>query len=372
MIARYVFGFILLGSTAASAAPVERRTERIVADPALLRDNHLRADNLESRTIYLNRCRGGCTITRGQESATNNSSAILGVGTAYITEFQHGDAMWDQIVRCVEETYAPFNIKITDERPASGTYWMNIVAGTAQQAGMPQGVLGVSPSTASCPAGFLTNTVTFSFVNDPYAQPADVNEYCWIVAQETAHSFGLDHEALAGDAMTYIGLGQRPGSRHSFLDQSGSCGAYQPGDNGCYCPSIPTQNSYRAIHDIFGGSCADDDSCSELGDGLVCVAGNCVDGPDNEGGLGTDCDGDSSCSSGQCTESSEGSVCTEDCDPSGDDCPAGFSCLEHGSAGVCWPGGGGGCCSTSDEPPTGAIMLGFGLFVLVMRRRRAR
>ena len=372
MTSRYVLALALLSPAVVSAAPAEHRTERVVVDHSMLEIG--RADNLISRTIYLNRCRGGCTIPRGQESATGGTSSIINVGTAYLTEFAYSDQVWNDLVECVKETYAPFNIVITDERPASGTYWMNVVAGVSTQVGYPEeyGILGVSPSDGACPAGFLNNTITFSFVNDSYFSN-DVNAMCWVVAQETAHSFGLDHEALAGDAMTYIGLGIHPASRHEFLDQAGQCGATQPFDDGCYCGQTnPTQNSYQMIHDIFGGSCESDEQCEELGDGLVCAGGDCVAGPGEEGGLGEDCDDASACESGQCTQSSEGSVCTVDCDPDGNDCPSGFSCLANGNSGVCWPGGGGGCCSAGGETPTSAIALGFGVLMLVMRRRRAR
>lgn len=366
---------LLLSTTAlVHAAPnVQRRTEILPVETENVWVQNP-ADPLVSRTIYLNRCQGGCLIRQGQENAAANTSSIQISGQANYTEFSYGDDKWDQLVQCVRETYAPFNIKIVEDRPASGTYWMHVVAGTSTQFGFDQndGVLGVSPGTFQCPSPLLNNTITFTFVNDQFIDD-DVNEWCWIVAQETAHSFGLDHEALALDPMTYIGLGQLPTPRHDFKDENGACGAFQSGDQGCYCPSIPQQNSYQSILGIFGGACADDDACTEFGDGFVCIDGDCVAGPDVDGGLGTECADATECESGVCTESTNsGSYCTETCEGS-DSCPAGFECLD--GANVCWPsdgGGDGGCCSTGGGAPSGAILLGFAVGLAVLRRRRDR
>jgi hypothetical protein len=247
---------LAIGGSSVAHADIERRLDVIPVDSSQLDIAPFDAagpEAIESRVIYLNRCAGGCTITRGNDSAVNNTSGIIGVSTAHFTEWSYGDSEWNQLVQCVREVYAPFNISIVDSRPTSGVYWMNIVAGTAAQGGFENGVLGVSPGTNFCPSPLLNNTVTFTFANDPNTS-TDTNYLCWIAAQETAHSFGLDHEALANDAMTYIGLEDGTPPRHTFINQAGQCGAQSPGDNGCYCPSIPTQNSYSKILGIFGAS----------------------------------------------------------------------------------------------------------------------
>jgi hypothetical protein len=95
--------------------------------------------------------------------------------------------------------------------------------------------------------------VTFTFANDPYTS-SDTNYLCWIAAQETAHSFGLDHEQLTNDPMTYLGLNDATPPRHLFKNQNAACGADTGQGVQCYCPQYPQQNSYAKILGIFGAS----------------------------------------------------------------------------------------------------------------------
>ena len=67
---------------------------------------------------------------------------------------------------------------------------------------------------------------------------------CEIAAQEIAHAYGLDHEFLCDDPMTYLsGCG-----RKTFQDRTVSCGEYSA--RACKCSG--QQNSYRALIDRLG------------------------------------------------------------------------------------------------------------------------
>ena len=195
-----------------------------------------------SRLIYLNNCiaTNGCTIRPGFESSINDTSSIINQ-TANITEF-NAPEVWDEILQCVRDTYAPFNISVTDVDPGNVPHWENIVAGSPTQAGQPNGVGGVSPyDFNSC--SIISNSITYTFAN---IYNGDVNDICWTVAQETAHSFGLDHEYLQSDPMTYIYGGEK-----RFQDVDAQCGEDGPRD--CYCP-WNLQNSVEILNQIFGPS----------------------------------------------------------------------------------------------------------------------
>jgi len=103
----------------------------------------------------------------------------------------------------------------------------------------------------------------------------------------------------------------------------------------------------------------------------VCVMGLCVPGPDVSGGLGDFCQRATECVSQQCvTDDSGDMACVESCDRSAGSCPHGFACLPTGAdTGVCWESSGGGCCDAGTTP-TGPALLGLGLGVLLVRRRR--
>jgi hypothetical protein len=232
------------------AAPAGGRrfeVKRIGVDASqakMIPHEQLAAAEPPSRIIYLNRCAGGCEVRRGFESSINNTSEIIELSIANIPEFPYSDAVWDQVVQCVRDTYAPFNISITDQDPGNVPHWENIVAGSPGDVGMQQGVGGVSPYDFNA-CSILENTITFTFAE---VWGPDVTNLCWTAAQETAHSFGLDHEFLSTDPMTYL---EGSGTVKRFQDVDAQCGEYEARD--CYCP-WNLQNSVEILNQIFGPS----------------------------------------------------------------------------------------------------------------------
>jgi MYXO-CTERM domain-containing protein len=116
------------------------------------------------------------------------------------------------------------------------------------------------------------------------------------------------------------------------------------------------------------GSCANGASC---GSGTKCLGGVCYPDKDVVGGLGSDCTTAEECATGSCIGDGTTMKCTAQCDP-GLSCPSGFDCVETGGgAGVCWPGASeGGGCSTNGTPSGSFALLGLGLALLALRRRR--
>jgi hypothetical protein len=197
-----------------------------------------------SRVIYMNNCKagGGCQIKAGFDNSLTNTSQIPSSNTV-VQPFAYSDATWNAVVQCVRETYAPFAVQIVTERPTSGNYHMAIVAGVPQNVGEQQGVGGVSPF--GC--GYLANAISYSFAN---VYNGNVDAICWTVAQETAHSWGLDHKFDNRDPMTYLSSGP---SRKSFQNQAGSCGEFSA--RSCDCQYDGGKlNSFSEILQVFGGS----------------------------------------------------------------------------------------------------------------------
>lgn len=230
---------LIAGALAAISAPAgadarPRGTYRW-APPARVNAAPLRPS---SNVIYMNRCAGGCTVTPGFEDSRTNHSSII-ERTAVLDEFPHGDEAWDEVVACVRAIYEPFDIVVTDVDPGDQPHFETMVAGDPEDVGQPENVGGVSPFTC----GVIENAITFDFAN----LWTDMRQLCEVVAQETAHAFGLDHEYLCTDPMTYLtGCGEK-----FFRDQDAPCGEYEPRD--CMCGG-QTQNSYRRIVDAFSAS----------------------------------------------------------------------------------------------------------------------
>jgi uncharacterized protein (TIGR03382 family) len=218
-------------------------------DPALEGTTPAAPANV-SHIIYLNNCKpGGCTLHAGYDNSTTDTSSIPS-GTAQITAYSGSDATWAQVVACVRQTYAPFGVTIVTDRPAAGTnYHMAIVAGSPQNVGESNGVLGVSPF--SC--GYISNAISFTFAN---VEPSNVMDLCWTIAQETSHSWGLDHKYDNRDPMTYLDSGP---AMKTFQNQAGACGEYSARSCGCsYAGTGSAQeNSYAVIMSTFGSSAPD-------------------------------------------------------------------------------------------------------------------
>ncbi len=215
-------------------------------------------------TIYLERCRGSCTVTQGVNDARSNSSTIpQSAGTHMISEYRNGagdtgdlaNAEWNELLQCMKEVYSPFNVTVTDVRPTGSSYHMAIVAGIPGEIGLGSDILGVAPLASDCSP--QDNVISFSFANaHPQTETTSrVNNLCWTAAQESAHAFGLDHQyeflgdkrSACNDPMTYR---VDCGGRKFFRNASASCGEAQP--RPCRCGA--SQNSHAKLLTVFDAS----------------------------------------------------------------------------------------------------------------------
>ncbi len=186
-------------------------------------------------TIYMNR--NGGTIYPGNDDSSNQVSSIPN-SVSNMGAYSYGDASWSEVMTCIKDIYAPFNIEVTDVRPASGTYIECMTSGNPQDVGMGANVGGVSPYNC----GFIPQAIVYDFAE---VWGGDTRAICETAAQETAHAFGLDHEFYCPDPMTYLtGCGDK-----YFRDYTAQCGTYSA--QNCLCGGT-TQNSYQSILSMFG------------------------------------------------------------------------------------------------------------------------
>jgi hypothetical protein len=249
---RLAFPVALLAgfSTAAGADAVRpQATYRWVTPAAPRFSDSIASAPGFSNIIYLNRCAAGCTLHPGDDNSTSDVSSIPNQ-TSVVQAFSAGDAVWNQVVDCVRQTYAPFNVQVVTDRPAAGTnYHMAIVAGRPADVQMPSNVGGVSPFDCD----YIPNSISFTFAN---VYGGDIQQMCWTVAQETAHSWGLDHKFDNRDPMTYLGNGP---AHKAFQNEPGSCGEYSA--RGCMCTYPDTgkaqMNSFSRVLATFGSAVPD-------------------------------------------------------------------------------------------------------------------
>jgi MYXO-CTERM domain-containing protein len=198
--------------------------------------------------LYLNRCRGGLTITHSNQNDSTNNQSTVGGGT--FPEYPFGDASWNEVVSQTRTLFEPYGITVTDEDPSPAPHDEAIVCGTPGVIGLPNGVGGVAPF--SC--GQIPNAITFTFAA---VYGGDEQQIVATVGQEAAHAWGLEHLLSCNDPMTYL---NSPWSDEgscwpkSFQDKDTQCGEYNP--RACDCGGS-TQNSHQHILNMFGAGVPD-------------------------------------------------------------------------------------------------------------------
>jgi hypothetical protein len=194
-----------------------------------------------SRVIYLNR--DGVILRPGDNDSSRQRSTIVAEPTV-IEGWDVDDDTWDATVACVAEIYAPFDVAITTVDPGDAPHIEAVFGGSPRDVGLPDNVAGVSPFTTDC--AIIESSIVFTFTD---TLPDDPRTMCEVMAQEIAHSFGLDHEMLPSDPMTYLDFdGER-----TFQDRMASCGEFADrtcGINGTMCRQ--RQNSFALLEQRLG------------------------------------------------------------------------------------------------------------------------
>ena len=200
----------------------------------------------QSRVIYLNK--NGVTLNPGTNDARTNKSS-LATATTSIPAWSTSATTWAATVSCMKDLFAPFDVTVVETDPGNVPHIEAVFGGTPQLLGMEAGVAGVSPFTQN--SAVIENSIVFTFTS---VIPQDARLACEIMAQEVAHSYGLDHVLLASDPMTYL---QYTGNR-SFKNQTASCGedvARPCGIGGSQCRA--NQNSVTLLTERIGAKIGD-------------------------------------------------------------------------------------------------------------------
>jgi hypothetical protein len=220
-----------------------------------------------SRVIYLNH--DGVILRPGDNDSSQHRSSIIAQPTQ-IGRWDVDDDTWSQTVACIADMYAPFDVTVTDVDPGDAPHIEAVIGGDPSDVGLPDNVAGVSPFTSDC--SIIESSVVFTFTD---VLPDDPQTVCEIMSQEIAHSFGLDHEMLPSDPMTYLSY---DGDRR-FRDEMAPCGEFADrkcGVNGTMCRQ--RQNSVALLSQRLGVRGASDPSAADDQDSTAgpAMTGGCT------------------------------------------------------------------------------------------------
>ncbi len=180
----------------------------------------------------------------GHDDARILTSSII-EESVHAPAWDVSDEVWNETVACLRRVYAPFDIEFTETDPGDVPHVTGIFGGSPHTFGFPATSAGMSPFRADC--SVIENAVVFVFTETFPAN--DPNLACHIMAQEIAHSFGLDHTLAAGDPMSTQTFDDEP----MFVDDVVSCGERSPrpcGLPGRTCRA--KQNSYALLMERLG------------------------------------------------------------------------------------------------------------------------
>lgn len=187
--------------------------------------------------LFLNR-NGGSYRTGWQDDSVTNESSILSWDVD-MPPYPYGDESWNQFMECMRNLYVDFNVIVTDEDPGDTPHGEVVVSGHPSDIGLSEGIGGIAPMM--CQPVF--NAISYAFPETYGDYPQGI---CDAAGQESAHAFGLDHEYLCEDVMTYLFDCAGP---KRFVDEDAPCGEFS--ERACSCGGN-TQNSYQFLLDALG------------------------------------------------------------------------------------------------------------------------
>jgi hypothetical protein len=244
----------LLVCLAASPASAERRVlDRVPVhvDPSTI------GAVVNSKTIFLNRCTGGCMISNGfTDSRTNKSS----IGAGRLSAFEHGATSWTSVVNCMKSTFSRFNVNITDVDPGPNVdHFEVMVAGLPGEIGLSSNIGGIAEYSCQGPgtcSKYIPNAIVFAFAN---SYPNNPTEICATAAQEIAHTWTLDHVTDASDPMTYFSYSGMRQFKDNVRCGSDCVNGQSPfgltctgNEHTCMSTGQATQNDVQILLALFG------------------------------------------------------------------------------------------------------------------------
>ncbi len=189
------------------------------------------------RVIFLNKNGGTYYPGNGIDNSSANRSTLVSQAVT-MPAYSRTASDWQQLMDLTRQTYAPFNVVVTDQDPGAAPHVEVVVSGHPSMIGQPSSAAGISPLTGDC--SVIERAVVFAF--DQLLQGPD--DQARVVTHEAGHAFGLDHELYCPDLMSYLFDCAWP--KH-FIDQTVACGEYTARACNCGGSQDSVQHLFTAL-----------------------------------------------------------------------------------------------------------------------------
>jgi hypothetical protein len=151
--------------------------------------------------IYLNFSDGTEEIHQGSSDSSDANRSAIGKTSAYpafdwthVVAGADRDAVVHEVAQAVDDAFRPYNVLVSTVRPTAPGYGMVMIGGGPADLGLPPQVAGVA--LLDCDNHEAGN-VAFAFSDN-----LDGVHGLWVtIAQEAAHTFGLEHTDDFRDVM---------------------------------------------------------------------------------------------------------------------------------------------------------------------------
>jgi hypothetical protein len=183
-------------------------------------------------TFFLNK--DGGDYTMGLDDPATNVSGILDMSYT-LAPWPH--ANWAEIVACVRQAMAEYNVQIVETEPVTGPYTEVVFTGTQL---FDQGVSSIAPSACAILEPHITYVLEPSIGDDV----AFACEYALFTIGVVTT---LDTSMSNCDWMTY---GTGCTSTMRFVDDDIECGEFQA--HTCRCTGAATQNTHDIVATAYG------------------------------------------------------------------------------------------------------------------------
>jgi hypothetical protein len=194
--------------------------------------------------IYLNRAGGTYSQASQDDSAANETRAIIGTHT--VAPSSRSDPEWADFVACVTGKFARVGIPVVEIEPPTDHIEVVVTADSGAAVGAMVPDIDVLTSPIRCVAPW--RGIAFLFEGGGSLP----ENHCELAAVGAAKLLGLDRVAevtVPPDVM--VGVSTWEGVESEFTDQDLSCSI---DGQLCACTG-PTQNSYAWLTAHFAGAC---------------------------------------------------------------------------------------------------------------------